>query len=53
MDVEMDEPQKTIKVVVVGDGAAGKTAMIETYIKKRFPAEYARLSFSKNACLTI
>ena len=45
MDLEMDKPVKTVKVVVVGEGAVGKTAMTVTYAHKYFPTEYTATVF--------
>ena len=39
------ESEKDFKIVVIGDGAVGKTAMCEVFAKGTFPDKYAPTVF--------
>ena len=37
--------EKDFKIVVIGDGAVGKTALCEVYVRGKFPEQYAPTVF--------
>jgi small GTP-binding protein len=41
---------RTVKLVVTGDGAVGKTCLLVVYAKGRFPAEYVPTIFENYNC---
>ena len=41
----VDSPKKNFKIVVVGDGAVGKTCFCMMYAKNEFPTEYTATVF--------
>ena len=42
---EKETPDRNIKVVVVGDGAVGKTCLCSVFAKREFPADYVPTVF--------
>ena len=43
---------QTIKIVVLGDGEVGKTALLKSYTGEKFPTEYVPTEF-QNYTITI
>lgn len=39
------EHKKNLKIVVIGDGAVGKTTLLMSYLKNDFPNDYAPTAF--------
>lgn len=38
--VEEDKPIRDVKIVVIGDGAVGKTCLCNVFVKREFPSAY-------------
>ena len=48
-ETQQRESKLPIKVIIVGDGAVGKTCLAETFVKKKFPEEYVPTVFQNFA----
>ena len=48
-ETQQIESKLPIKVIIVGDGAVGKTCLAETFVKKKFPEEYVPTVFQNFA----
>ncbi len=45
----LNQQQKAIKIIVVGDGYIGKTCLLSTYVFKKFPHGYAPTIFENHS----
>ena len=43
-ETQQRESKLPIKVIIVGDGAVGKTCLAETFVTKEFPTHCSRLT---------
>ena len=43
-ETQQRESKLPIKVIIVGDGAVGKTCLAETFVTKEFPTDCSRLT---------
>jgi len=48
-DIGRKKAMRTIKCVVVGDGAVGKTSLVNSYVKKEFPNQQVPTAFESHA----
>ena len=48
-DVGEGNPRRDVKVVVVGDGAVGKTCLCNVFVNRVFPLDYEPTIFENHA----
>ena len=53
-EVEVMKPIRDVKVVIVGDGAVGKTCLANVFVNREFPVDYEPTVFenyTKEMCI--